>query len=270
MAARRAPDGPDGPASPEDVDDGGRADDVAPGDDGARAADGRGLRRQGRRTRNRLLDAGVQVLAERGYHAARVDDIVRAADISHGTFYLYFSDKEDLLRALVGRCSDELTGLAAGLGPVDAGPDGEAELRAWLERFMEAYRRHGPVIRAWAEDQPSDPDLADRAGEAFRDVSAVLRARLAERGAGEDGRPKPAVAAVALLSMVERVAYFRTSRDLDATDPVALETLARLIHRGFFAGSAGSAGESSEAGKSGGSSARAAGVGPRGAARSGG
>ncbi len=48
----------------------------------------------------RLLDAGMRVFAERGYHAARVDDIVRAARTSHGTFYLYFANKEDLLCTL--------------------------------------------------------------------------------------------------------------------------------------------------------------------------
>ena len=46
----------------------------------------------------KLSDAGLRVFAERGYHQSRVDDIVRAARTSHGTFYLYFANKEDLLR----------------------------------------------------------------------------------------------------------------------------------------------------------------------------
>ena len=49
----------------------------------------------------RLLDAAIVVFDERGYHAARVDDIVRVAETSHGTFYLYFSSKENLFQALV-------------------------------------------------------------------------------------------------------------------------------------------------------------------------
>ncbi len=47
----------------------------------------------------RLLDAGMHVFAERGYHAARVDDIVRAARTSHGTVSLYFANKEALCTA---------------------------------------------------------------------------------------------------------------------------------------------------------------------------
>src|SRR6476660_6495819 len=60
----------------------------------------RDLRARGQQTRRRLLDAGVDVFATRGYHTARVDDIVKVAKTSHGTFYLYFSNKEDLFRAL--------------------------------------------------------------------------------------------------------------------------------------------------------------------------
>src|SRR5262245_44453372 len=75
-------------------------------------AQGRELRARGRRTLRRLLDAGVKVFADRGYHAARVDDIVKLAKTSHGTFYLYFSNKEDLFRALVGEVAEEMERLA--------------------------------------------------------------------------------------------------------------------------------------------------------------
>src|SRR5262249_12804599 len=50
---------------------------------------GRELRARGRRTMRKLLDAGVEIFAQRGFHAARVDDIVKLAKTSHGTFYLY-------------------------------------------------------------------------------------------------------------------------------------------------------------------------------------
>ena len=64
----------------------------------------------------KLSDAGLRVFAERGYPPARVDDIVRAARTSHGTFYLYFANKEDLLRALAVECADSLFELADSLG----------------------------------------------------------------------------------------------------------------------------------------------------------
>ncbi len=86
-------------------------------------AAGRELRPQGRRTRKRLLDAATVVLSDKGFHATRVDDIVRRARTSHGTFYLYFANKEDLFHALAVQCAEEMTGLAAELGPIGSGPE---------------------------------------------------------------------------------------------------------------------------------------------------
>jgi len=104
-------------------------------------ASGRQLRNRGRATMSKLLDAGREVVAENGYQGARVDDIVRVAELSHGTFYLYFTDKEDLVRALAEECMGEIVVLATSLGPVGAAASGRSELRAWLARFLAAYRR---------------------------------------------------------------------------------------------------------------------------------
>lgn len=53
--------------------------------------------------RERLLRTAEAVLAERGYHGARVDDVVRRAGASKGAFYHYFPSKEELLLELIDR-----------------------------------------------------------------------------------------------------------------------------------------------------------------------
>jgi AcrR family transcriptional regulator len=193
--------------------------------------DGRELRRQGKRTMARLLDAGMQVLAERGYHAARVDDVVRLAKVSHGTFYLYFANKEDLFRALAVQCADEMTELASLLGPVTNDADGATELRRWLLEFIGTYRKYGVVIRAWMEDQVTSRELARLGSRTFNAITQVLVARL-EQVHGEDGDAE--LAAAALLAMVERTTYFVTSRGLPFDDAELADTLAPMIQRGFF------------------------------------
>ena len=47
--------------------------------------------------RVRIVDAAVQVFAEKGFRGARISDIARAAGVADGTIYLYFRNKEDLL-----------------------------------------------------------------------------------------------------------------------------------------------------------------------------
>src|SRR5689334_24771445 len=68
---------------------------------GGRPAQDRELRAQGRQTLRRQLEAGVAEFDERGFQAVSVDDIVRRAQISHGTLYLFVSNKEDLFKALL-------------------------------------------------------------------------------------------------------------------------------------------------------------------------
>ncbi|HEX6310257.1 MAG TPA: helix-turn-helix domain-containing protein [Acidimicrobiia bacterium] len=199
----------------------------------------RELRAQGRRTMRKLFDAGMRVFADRGYHAARVDDIVRAARTSHGTFYLYFANKEDLLRALAVDCADEMMRLADGIGPIGPDHDGFEELRSFLGRFVATYRRYGPVIRAWMEDQVADREV-DRLGvKAFTAIGARLGERMREAGA--DVAENEPAAVGALMAMLERFNYALSSRRITLDEDAMLDTLARIIHRGFFGAPAGPA-----------------------------
>jgi AcrR family transcriptional regulator len=48
-----------------------------------------------------IVQAAMQVFAEKGFAAARLEDIARRAGVSKGALYLYFETKEDLFRAVV-------------------------------------------------------------------------------------------------------------------------------------------------------------------------
>jgi AcrR family transcriptional regulator len=48
-----------------------------------------------------LLEAALAVFVERGFAAARLEEVAKRAGVSKGTVYLYFTGKEDLLKALV-------------------------------------------------------------------------------------------------------------------------------------------------------------------------
>jgi AcrR family transcriptional regulator len=192
----------------------------------------RELRAQGRRTMRRLLDAGLRVFAERGYHAARVDDIVRTARTSHGTFYLYFANKEDLLRALAVDCAEDLTAMADTIGPITPDAPGRDELRSFLEHFLGTYRRYGPVIRAWMEDQVGDREV-DRLGlKAFTAIGDRLGQRMREADVVVAENERAAVGA--LMAMLERFSYGLASRRIVEDDEAILDTLTTIVHRGFF------------------------------------
>lgn len=48
-----------------------------------------------------ILEAGVRVFAEQGYHGSTVSAIAREAGVADGTIYLYFKNKEDILARFV-------------------------------------------------------------------------------------------------------------------------------------------------------------------------
>jgi AcrR family transcriptional regulator len=201
--------------------------DVAPPPGTPAAA--RELRAQGRKTMRKLLDAGMRVFAERGFHAARVDDIVRAARTSHGTFYLYFANKEELLRALAIQCAQEMGALAGGLGEVAGDEAGAAELRRFLETFFSTYARFGPVLRAWMEGNVEDRETSRLGVVAFTDIATALGSRMRDAGARGD------VASIsALMALLERFAYFLVSRELEFDTDTLFDTVTRVVHRGFF------------------------------------
>src|SRR3984957_18874827 len=121
------------------------------------------LRSQGRRTMRKLLDAAMIAFDRRGYHATRVNDVVEIAKTSHGTFYLYFSNKEDLLRALVAEAAGEGQILYDSLKALPA--DGESprweDVHAWVRAYSDLWTRYAPLFRTWPDLSTIDPALVD-------------------------------------------------------------------------------------------------------------
>lgn len=59
-------------------------------------------------SRQRILDAALEVFAEQGYHSATVDAIAKTAGISKGLMYNYFKSKEEVLNELMIGMMDAL------------------------------------------------------------------------------------------------------------------------------------------------------------------
>jgi AcrR family transcriptional regulator len=178
-----------------------------------------------------LLDAGVEVFASKGYFAARVDDIVKVARTSHGTFYLYFANKEDLFRALAAEVADEMQTLAESLGPLEPGPAGEESLREWIARFADLYERYGPVIRAWTEAEIGSHEFGRLGNDVLARFTRVLTLRIAEAAPPD---LDPVIAALALVAMFERLNYYLLAGQVRAERNDIVDTLARVTQRALF------------------------------------
>jgi AcrR family transcriptional regulator len=96
-------------------------------------------------TRDRILQAALEVFAEKGYHRALVDDIVRASRTSKGAVYHHFPNKEALFLALV----DEFAGrLAEAVATAIGGAHGAlGKVEAALTGGLRTFARHRELAR---------------------------------------------------------------------------------------------------------------------------
>lgn len=107
--------------------------------------------------RNQILEAAIQVFAEKGYHRATTKDIAAAANLAEGTIYLYFKNKADLLIAMMehlDQATTQTTDLEAGM---------HLSLRELLIQRLEAdLTRLGPnfnLLMALMPEVLADPIL---------------------------------------------------------------------------------------------------------------
>jgi AcrR family transcriptional regulator len=169
----------------------------------------------------KILDAGRVTFRANSYEGARVDDIVHAAGISHGAFYLYFRNKEDLLRRMAVECAARLQQLAGDLDAMPR-PIQPEPFAAWIDAFVSLYHDDGPVIRVWLDNRDMDPLMQALANDSLGPLTRALAAIVDPATAEEVGSP---IAGLAMLSMLERFSsYFAT---IDPT--VVTGTTTRLL-----------------------------------------
>src|SRR5713226_4422769 len=91
-------------------------------------------------TRQRILDAAEEVFAEKGYHGAVVDDIVRTADMSKGGFYFHFPNKQGIFLALMEALTPRLISTAERAIAQETDP--VAKVDAALRTVLDTFSRH--------------------------------------------------------------------------------------------------------------------------------
>jgi AcrR family transcriptional regulator len=136
--------------------------------------------------REAILDAALDEFSQRGFEAARLDDVAKRAGVAKGTIYLYFRDKESLFQELIRTMLTPLVGTIEALGAADLPMSKLAEHIADLF-VREVYEtRRKDVIRLMITEGRRFPKLAEfYYREVLARIIAAVRAllrRAAERG----------------------------------------------------------------------------------------
>lgn len=113
---------------------------------------------RGRRTRDRLLNAGQKLIAKHSVDALSVADLARAANCSVGSFYLRFRDKDAFFRALIAQYLSE--GRAATLA-LYTNHDRDGLIHALVVETAERFRRYAGLIRSAIRMRMDDSTIWD-------------------------------------------------------------------------------------------------------------
>ena len=146
---------------------------------------------QGRQTRQRIVAAAADVVAEKGALGASLDDVGARAAASRSQLYHYFDDKTDLLRAVAEATNDTVLD---GQETLFAGLDTWDGLRAMGRRPRRAARAAGRA-RGLPDRQPRRPARRTRrrhpgrARLGLRPLGSHIRAGLAAMVASGELRP---------------------------------------------------------------------------------
>ena len=89
--------------------------------------------------REELMNAAQRLFLKHGVGPTTIEQITTGAAVAKGTFYLYFSSKEDVLAALRGRFGQELqTRIRAAIAQIREG-DWKGKLAAWAAAGVDGY-----------------------------------------------------------------------------------------------------------------------------------
>jgi AcrR family transcriptional regulator len=186
-------------------------------------------------TRDRILEAALAVFAEKGYHRAAVDDIVRASGTSKGAVYHHFPSKEAVFLALVDDLAARLAEAVAAAIADAHGALGkvEAALRAGLATFA----RHRALARILLLEAVSlGPAYQDKRTEVHARFGALIQGYLDEAVA--EGAIVPIDTRVATLAWLgavnEVVAQWLQGKEPDLLDR-AVPTLTQMLLRSIGA-----------------------------------
>jgi AcrR family transcriptional regulator len=124
--------------------------------------------------RQQILNHARDVFAKRGYHAAKIDDIVAAAGVARGTFYLYFEDKRGIFEEIVDRVLARIGMTIQTVDPHDPNRSVADQVRENIRRIVGILLEDRATTKIFLSDAVGVDPLFDRKLQSFYDELATL------------------------------------------------------------------------------------------------
>jgi AcrR family transcriptional regulator len=181
--------------------------------------------------RDRLLAVVERLLAAgEGYTEISIERIVAEAGMARSTFYVYFADKGDLLRAWFGEINGELRAAALGWWQLQP-PVAFDDVRSALAGIVHTYRPYTPLMAAVYDTAAYDPAVRELVTVMMAENAAGLRThvRRGQRAGFVDPTLAPRETAAWLTWMAERGLHQLVRDAGDAEVERLVDAYARIV-----------------------------------------
>jgi AcrR family transcriptional regulator len=206
---------------------------VHPEGEGRRRGPARRRRRTPEVAEREIIAAAESLLRERPFRELTVDDVMRRTEMSRPSFYVYFTDRHQLVLKVVEHLGGELFTMSdRWLRGTGEGPDIAREA---LDGIVAVYVEHGPVMRALA-DAAADDRGVEQAYNALVQtfIDATARHIEEEIAAGRVLAVDARETATALVWMMERYLTLSLGREPLTPQQTVADTLATIWTRVLY------------------------------------
>lgn len=195
------------------------------------STDGRVLRARALREERRaqILLAARRVFAQRGYHAASIQDIIDAAGIARGTFYLYFESKRSLFEVILDELLLQLRGSIRGV-QLGSEESPEEQLYGTLRRVLEILLENRDMTAILLRQAVGlDQDFDSKLAEFYTRVKDIVQVAITiGMQMGLLRTVNPALVSTCVIGSIKEVLGDTLAQGQEV-DPEALDALTREI-----------------------------------------
>lgn len=171
------------------------------------AADKRSARAEARRERRRegILEAAAALFCQRGYHAASISDVIEAAGVSRGTFYLYFDSKDAIFLELMERFIQQIIDTVEVVDP--NGPAPTRRIAENVRRVVDVvFDNRDLAVMVLREDPGLKPEVDEKLERLYGFLREMVEGALVNGAAGGLTRKvNEPVVATALIGAIKEV-----------------------------------------------------------------
>ncbi len=186
--------------------------------------------------RQQILNHARDVFAKRGYYAAKIDDIVSAAGIARGTFYLYFEDKRSIFEEIVDRVFTRLGMTILRVDPHDPARGVGAQIHENIRRIVALLLEDRATTKIMLSDAVGIDPAFDRKLLSFYDeVATLLEQSLRDGqalGVVEAGDPK--LYAYLTVGAMKELLYQVVMREWEISEETIVDEIFAFLRRGYL------------------------------------